>query len=664
MEKQRPKPEDLLKKIHHEELENQKRKREKNGNRGKFKIFLGYCAGVGKTYRMLEEAISIKQQGVDVIIAVAESHGREEINHLLQNLEIIQKRKNEYRNIIIEEMDLDAVLERKPHLVVVDELAHTNSPGSRHEKRYQDVDELLNAGIDVYTTLNIQHVESVVDLVYQITLIKVQETVPDRILLLADEIELVDLSPEKLLERLREGKVYIPQKAETAMLKFFTIGNLLALRELSLRYTAKRVDEDILSYKERYSIQDTGKMRTKILVAISSSPNSENLLRMAHRMATNLDVEWYAIHVTSPQQIKLDDLAQSQLNNNIRLAEELGATVFALSGTNVAKVILDFADKQDVSLIVTGASKRSRLDVIFKGSILNDLIKENAKYSILIVSEKMMEFGEEKKETTIKTNTKPYVLSLLIFIATGIVAFLLDHWIQSPGISGMLLLLPPIISGLLWGSRVSLLILLLAIVCLDLFFIPPLFTFKIQNIKYLMLYIVFITVFFIINSLTRLIKWQAESSRKRERFLSSLCSFNREIFLAKSRQDMLYRSAKYISEAFENEVVILIPNGQENLEIEIKTNKNLILNKNEIAAATWTFKNGLPSGRSTKTLSSLSWYFLPINIQDKTVGVIALAPKNPTEELSYEQNKLLISFTNVIALMIYQKYKNSGSKKE
>lgn len=652
----RPNPEALLKQIEIEETNSKPTEKKHNGHRkGRLKIFLGYCAGVGKTYRMLVEANSAKQHGVDVVIAVAESHGRHETEFLLQGLEIIPKKKSTYKDLNLEEMDLDTVLKRHPQLAIVDELAHTNVPGSRHSKRYQDVEELLNEGIDVYTTLNIQHVESIIDVVYQITGVKIYETVPDRILELADEIELVDLAPEKLLERLREGKVYIPEKAQTAMNKFFIRGNLLALRELSLRYTAKRVDEDMLSYKTSHAILTPWPTDSRLLVSISSSPSSENLLRIAHRMALDLNADWYAVHIESPQQIELSESAQNQLNSNIRLAEELGAKVFALSGIVIAHEILSFAKQKNITLIIAGFSRRSKFEEIFKGSILGHLIKNSGKTNILIVHGENNEKDSKQKATPpTKTDYKPYLLSGLSIAVTVILGIFLSFWTNSPAISGMLLLIPAIASSIIWNNKVGLFASLLAMVSLDFFFVPPLYTFKITDSKYLPIFIVFIIVSFVVSSLTKLVKWQSESSRRRERFLSSLYSFNREMMMSETYSDMLNRAAKYISEAFESEVVILLPDESENLEIKTETDKNSTLNENEKAAATWVYKNCIPAGKNTRTLSSLPWYFLPLNIKDKTLGVIAVAPTDKNNRLSSEQNRLLESFANLVALTLYK----------
>jgi two-component system sensor histidine kinase KdpD len=293
-EKNRPNPDELIKKIKQDESENSK------DNKGKLKIFLGYCAGVGKTYKMLQEAALNRKKGIDVVVGIVETHNRKETVELLAGLEIIQRRKIDYSGIALDELDVDAVFARKPELVIIDELAHTNIPGSRHEKRFQDVEELLNAGIDVFTTLNIQHIESLNDIVQQVSGVKVAERVPDSIIEIG-EIELVDLIPEKLLERLKEGKVYIPEKAEQAMHQFFRKGNLLALRELSLKYTAKQVDEDVQEFMKKNVVPGPWQAGSKLLVAISASSTSERLLRFSYRLAADIDVEWFAVYVDSKQ---------------------------------------------------------------------------------------------------------------------------------------------------------------------------------------------------------------------------------------------------------------------------------------------------------------------------------------------------------------------------
>ncbi len=627
--------------------------------KGKLKIFLGYCAGVGKTYRMLEGARSAKEHNIEVVVAVAETHGRKDTEVLLEGLEIIPKNKIDYKGLVLEEMDLAAVLERRPQLAIVDELAHTNAPGSVHTKRYQDVEEILNAGIDVYTTLNIQHVESTIDIVYQITQVKIKETIPDRLLEIAYEIELVDLPPENLLERLQEGKVYIPQQAQRAMHKFFNRGNLLALRELSLRYTAKQVDEDILSYKESHAISTPWPIGSRLLVAISPSVTSENLIRITHRMATSLSAQWYAVYVESPQQVKINEVSQNQLNGNIRLAEELGAKVFSLSGYNVADEVINFANQKNISLIIAGLSRRSKFEELIKGSILNELVKKSGSINVLVVGSE-----EPQKEEELLTPSPmliprpqpwlPYLLSFLSILVVLGLSELLTVWTDFPAVTGMLLLIPVIASSLLWGSRVGLFALIISLLALTFFFIPPPLSLKFPTIQYLPIFIVFIIIALIVGSLAKIVRWQTESARRRERFLSALYSFNREIMLCKALEEILERAVIHIKEAFESHAVILLPDQDSNLQIRTKLRIDLSLSDSEIGAATWVFRHALPAGTDTDTLSSLKWHYLPLKINNRTIGVIALTPTAKHIHLTPEQNRLFESFANVVALALYK----------
>jgi len=648
-EAQRPDPDELLKQIQQEEAEkNQER------TRGRFKIFLGYIAGVGKTYRMLQEANNLKNQGEDVVVGVVETHGRVETQALLEDLKVIPKKKIEYKGIILDEMDLDTILEQHPKIVLVDELAHTNIPGSRHIKRYQDVEELLNAGIDVYSTLNIQHVESIIDVVYQISHVKVEETVPDRILEFADEIELVDLPPEKLLERLREGKVYIPQKAEQAMQKFFRRGNLLALRELSLRYTAKQVDEAMRTYMERYAIRGPWPVGSRLLVGFSASPTSERLLRIAHRMAVDLDAEWYAAYVESPQQVEINEAASNKLAKNINLAEELGAKIVALSGNIIADEIINFAKQKNINLIIAGLSHRSHLEEFFKGSVLNDLVKKSGAINVLIVGNEGYQKPSFEKPSVKSFDYTPYLISFLSVAALVTLGWFLKHWVEPFNI-GMLLLLPVIASSILWGTRVGIFTALIAVGGFDFFLIPPYLTFVVGDIRYLPSFLVFIIISVIVSLLSKAIRWQTENTRNRERFLAALYAFSREIMAAKNIDDILERSTKNISEAFDCNVAILLPDEAEQLQ-EVARQGDLEFDEKEKAVAHWVYQNALPAGKNTNTLSSAIWHYLPLKIEDKISGVLGIAPLNPVKFLTPEQQRLLESFTNIIALYL-QNYK-------
>lgn len=642
-------PEEFLRRIKEDEEQNKIQ-----NSKGRLKIFLGFCAGVGKTYHMLEETRQAVKNGINAVIGVVETHGRKETQALLEDLKIIPRKKIEYNGISLEEMDIDKVLELKPKLVIVDELAHTNVPGSRHEKRYQDVEELINAGINVFSTLNIQHIESQIDVVQQITHVKVHETVPDTILELADEVELVDLTSEKLLERLHEGKVYIPEKAKQATQKFFRKGNLLALRELALRYTAKRVDEDVVSYKQRFDIKTPWSVCARLLVGFSGSPTSERLLRMTHRMASDMGAEWFAVYVQSAkQQIEINERARNQLDKNIRLAEELGAKVVSLSGNIIADEIINFAKENNITLIVAGLSQRSRIEEIFKGSVLNELTKKSGPIDVLIV-------GNDKKPTTMskvfkmhKEDYKPYLISFLMVAAIIAFGWCIRSWAEPLNIA-MFLLLPVIASSILWETRVGLFTALVAVGLFDFFLIPPYLTFRVTDVRYMPSFFVFIIISLILSFLSKGIRWQNETTRHRERFLSALYSFSREIMNAANLEEILDRASTHISEAFQSDVVILLPDENNQLQMKEKQGE-IVFDEKEKAVALWVYKNGQNAGKNTQTLASANWHYLPLKTEETTFGVLGFTPNKQEDFLSSEQQRLLESFANIIAMYLKRK---------
>lgn len=622
----------------------------KHTKKGHLKIYLGYCAGVGKTFRMLQEARVNKSNGVDVAIGLVETHGRVETESLIQELEVVPRKTMNFSGITLTEMDLDAILARAPQLVLVDELAHTNLSGSRHIKRYQDVEEILNAGIDVYSTLNIQHVQSLTDIVQQITGVKVDELIPDRILEIANEIELIDLPIEKLLQRLAEGKIYIPQKAKQAMQKFFKKGNLLALRELSLKYTAKRVDIDLLSYREKEEISAVWPVESKLLVCVNAGKVAEKLLLIAHRMATDLEAEWYAVHVESPQQVNLSDKARAQLYRNIHLAEELGAKVVTLGGNWIADEIINFARQKNITLIIAGLSQRSRLDELLKGSILNRLVKKSSPINVLVVGN-----DDNKRHVSPyvrpKINYMPYFFSALIIAVTTAIFGLLLATVNPTNVL-LLLLVPITIIGLLWGGNVSLFAAIFAIGMVDFFFVPPRYSFAVHDFKYLSTFAIFMVVAGATNVLNRFMRWRTKSARYRERFISALYSFSHEMMMADSLDDILNRVVKNISEAFETDVIIFLPDEFDALEITAKNKQDLVLSDTEKAVAIWTYKNGLPAGRGTNTLSSAKWYYLPLKTNEITLGVLCMIKVDIDKHFTPEQKRLLESFASIVAMAL------------
>lgn len=638
-------PEEFLRKIHEDENNDSQK------TRGRLKIFLGFCAGVGKTYHMLEETRLAVKNGVNTVIGIVETHGRKETQALLDGLTIIPRKKIEYNGISLDEMDIDKILELKPELVIVDELAHTNIPSSRHEKRYQDVEELLNAGINVFSTLNIQHIESLIDVVQQFSYVSIHETVPDSIIELADEIELIDLTPEKLQERMNEGKVYFPEKAKQAMKQFFRKGNLLALRELSLRYTAKRVDEDVVSYKQRYSIKTPWAVSSKLLVGFSASPTSERLLRITHRMASDMSAEWFAVYVESTRQsVDITEKARNQLDKNIRLAEELGAKIVSLSGNIIADEIINFAEENNVTLIVAGLSHRSRIEEVFKGSVLNELTKKSGSIDVLIVGNGNKPKPISKVFKTHKEDYRPYLISFLMVAAIIAFGWAIRSWAEPLNIA-MFLLLPVILSSILWETRVGLFTALVAVGLFDFFLIPPYLTFRVADVRYMPSFFVFIIISLILSFLSKGIRWQNETTRHRERFLSALYSFSREIMNAGNLEEILDRASTHISEAFQSDVVILLPDKNNKLQVREKQG-DIVFDEKEKAVALWVYKNGQNAGKNTQTLASANWHYLPLKTEETTFGVLGFTPNKQEGFLSSEQQRLLESFANIIAMYL------------
>lgn len=643
----RPSPDVLLRRLKRVE-------QEAKPGRGLLKIILGSAAGVGKTYHMLEEAQSLRKDCVDVVAAVVETHGRPETEALLEGLEVIPRRRVEHGDIVLDELDLDAVLERHPTIALLDELAHTNAPGSRHDKRYQDVEELLEAGVNVYSTLNIQHIESLNDIVYQITGVKVRETLPDRIVELADEIEVVDLPPEELLQRFRDGKVYFPPKAEQAMQRFFRKGNLLGLREMALRYAARKVDEDLRSYMERHGIIGPWPAGSRLLVCISASLLSERLLRTSQRMSADLDAEWFAVYVESPQEAPSSEAAKDQLSRNLRLARELGARVQVLIGRNIAEEILAFAREHNVTLIIVGLPRRSLWNRWLRGSVVNEVIIQSGQIHVLVIGG--TESGQKKGVDTalaVGGSWLPFYGSLASVAAMTGFCWIFQHWLGLINIA-MLLLLPVVYSGMTWGRRSGWVASLLAVIALDFFFVPPDFTLAVEDIRYLPMFGVFFIVGIVTSFLADLVRWQGESARQRERFVSALYSFSRDLMAAGNPEELLRYAAKEIAEAFECEVMILLPDENGRLSVRSQIGEHMIFDERNLGVATWVLQHGQPAGHGTETLSSTAFSYLPLMTREVTVGVLGVGLSKADQLRLPEQRRLLEAFANILALALFR----------
>jgi len=642
-EPKRPDPDELLRLI----------KEEEGGEdyKGYLKIFLGYVAGVGKTYRMLNEARVLQDRKKDVVVGLVETHGRKETEILLKDLEIIPRQEINYKGIILEELDLDAILKRKPEFVLVDELAHNNVPGARHLKRYHDVEELINAGIKVYTTLNIQHIESINDIVQQITGVEVKETVPDRIIEIADKIELVDIPIDELIERMNEGKVYIPEKAEQAIKSFFKKRNLVALRELALRYATIHVDYDMDRYLKKDNILGPWETSNRIMVCVSPSISSMRLIRIANRLADRFNSEWFAVYVEPSYGFTMKREESIQLEKNLELTEELEGKVFRLTGS-IADEIVSFASSKNITLILMGHSQRSRLQEFIAGSVINQVIsKSDAQILVVENEDKKREPPESLRMdlNTVKYDWKPYGLSFLSIGITVVICFLISPFVEAVNIP-MIFIIPVVITSLIAGRKAGILTSLLAVASFDFFFVQPYFSFSFSDVRLIPTFLVLFIVGIITSLLADTVKKQVEYTRQRETFISSLYDLSKDLLTSHDLDDILEKSTRYISESFNYDVLILLPNDDNNnLEVVSRFGTKRDFDKHENGVATWVFQHGQAAGCGTETLSSSKWFHIPLKAQEKIMGIMALSSD---VNITTEQRHLIEAFASVISLAL------------
>ncbi|HEY6099360.1 MAG TPA: DUF4118 domain-containing protein, partial [Anaeromyxobacter sp.] len=484
----------------------------RRAERTRFKIFFGFAPGVGKTYRMLQVARDLVAEGVDVVVGAIETHGRYDTAGLMLGLEVLPRRSLPYRGRVLEEFDLDAALARKPRILLLDELAHSNAAGSRHAKRWQDVVELLDAGIEVYTTLNVQHVESLNDVVAQITSVVVRETVPDSILERADEVEIVDIAPEELLQRLREGKVYLPDQAERAREHFFQRGNLLALRELALRRMAERVDADVLAYRAEHGVDVPWHTAERVLVCVGPAPDSARLVRAARRIAAGLRAPWVAASVESTGRPPPGQDDRERIESHLRLADALGAEVVRLTGATIADAVLEFARRRDVTRIVLGKPRHPRWWDRLRGSLVDEIIRGSGDIEVNVIAGDVEGERERRRAPPRRpVRASQYLRAVAIVALTTAVAFAARRLAGVPDVE-MLYLLGVMITALTSGRRASLLAAALAVVSYDYFFVPPAFTLDVSDARYLLTFAMMFGVSVVIGTLTLRLREQRQAA--------------------------------------------------------------------------------------------------------------------------------------------------------
>ncbi len=495
-------------------------------NRGKLTVFLGAIAGVGKTFSMLKAAHEQFDKGQDIVIGWIETHGRKETEALIAGLPAIEPLSLPYNGKAIKELNLDAILIRRPQIVLVDELAHTNVEGARHVRRYQDVEELIDAGIDVYTAVNIQHIESLNDVVAQITGIKIRETVPDYVIEKADTVQLIDISPEVLIERLRDGKIYIPEQAKLALQQFFRQGNISALREMSLRFTAQRVDKDLSEYMEDHRIKGPWPASGRVMVCLSGSPFSAQLIRAANRLATGLRSEWIAVHIEAEKMdFPTGDKERDSIAKNMRLAEDLGAKTMTVIGENITDEMLSLARKQNITAIVIGKPKHRKLVDFFRGSIVDTIIRNCGDINVYVVQGKD-ETGENFAKNKIKrmesalTYGQVFLSVAMVFFITAF-GWCLKEELQVINIA-FLYILPVLFSAIWWGRWASYLCAITGMLALDFYFIEPIMTFSIGDVRYIWSLVIFLLLSALIGGRTDELKKESRQARQQEKSTRAL----------------------------------------------------------------------------------------------------------------------------------------------
>ena len=637
----RPSPETMLKLANAEEAG--------NSGLGRLQLFLGYAPGVGKTYTMLEAAHQRRRDGRDVVAAYVESHGRSETDALLVGLEVMAKAAIEYQGVRLPELDIDAVLARKPQIALVDELAHTNVPGSRHEKRWQDIEELLAAGIDVYTTVNVQHFESLNDVVAQITGVVVRETVPDRLLDLASEIRLVDIPPDDLLQRLREGKVYIPEQAALATEKFFKAGNLIALRELSLRRAASRVDTEMRAYMETQSIPGPWPVAERLLVCASGSPFSEKLIRTTRRLADELKADWFTIYIETPSLGAQQQENRERIWRDLRLAERLGAQVATVTGAKVAETIIDYAVRHNVTRIVVGKPTKPRWREFLRPPIVDQLIRLSGAIQVHVVSIEPAPIKPGSQITKAKQQLpwSGFLASLALVSATTVLATLLRP-LLSPTNTAMIYLLAVVLAAVRLGLKPAILTSTLGVMAFDFFFVTPRFTFSVADSEYIFTFLGLFTVGVVISTLVAKSNERLEVVREREVQTESLYALSRDLAAAVDMDAIMDAVLKNISEALNAQLALLVPEGEQMKIMAIS--QDLFLDMKELAVADWAFRNWQPAGVGTETLSSAALLYLPLYTTASFLGVLGVKLEQAADYRSPQNRRLLDAFVTHISL--------------
>jgi len=622
--------------------------------RGRLKIFLGAAPGVGKTYEMLLAGRARRADGADVVLGIVETHGRPETEALLDGFEIVPRLRLGYRGRELDEMDLDAIIARRPQLVLVDELAHSNVEGSRHPKRYLDVEELLDRGIDVYTTLNIQHVESLNDVVARITRIRVRETVPDSIIDRADDIEIIDLTPDDLIKRLHEGKVYLAKTAARATANYFSPGNLTALRELALRRTAQRVDEQLVSHMQAHAIAGPWEAGDRVLVCVDEQPRSAALVRYARRQADRLRAPWAAIHVETARSVMLAETDKGRLADHLRLAEQLGGEAVTIPGQDIARDILRHAKANNFTHVVVGTPNKGRWRELLEGSVSHDLIRRAGDISIHVISGADRTAGQAKGIRTAPPATtvriEPYLVSTLYVAGALAVSGALNSFLDVRNL-GLVFLMAVLASAITSGLWPALYACFASALAFNFFFLEPRHTLTISDPESVVALVIFLIVAVTASNLAARLHRQAGAARQRARMTENLYQFSRKLAGTGTLDDVLWATAYQIAAMLRLRVVVLMPDG-DTLAVKVGYPPDDTLVDADIAAARWAWEHEQPAGRGAYTLPGAKRLYMPLRTGRTPIGVIGLDNDKPGPLLTPEEQRLFDALADQAAVAI------------
>jgi two-component system sensor histidine kinase KdpD len=638
----RPTPEALLEEVNRE-------------RRGKLKIFLGAFPGVGKTYAMLQAAQAHLAEGLDLVVGVVETHGRAETEALLRGLETIPRKQIYYRSRYFGEMDVDAVLKRKPKLVLVDELAHTNIPGSRREKRYQDVEDLLAAGIDVYTTLNIQHIESLNDVVARISRIHVRETLPDKVLELASEIELIDLPPDDLIQRLRQGKVYMPEQAGRAITHFFSKGNLTALRELAMRIAAERVDAQMVNYMRAHAIPGPWPAQDRLLVCLNESPVAKRLVRTARRMAERQRIPWIALYVRTPHYESLPDAAKDSIAEAMRLAERLeGEVVTIHAEARIADEIIAYALKRNVTRLLVGRQRPRRWTGLLRETVAQELLRKATEFELTIVSPEK----EETRKDIISGGLLPalgdwndYALATAGIALAALLAYGVSFVLPLPNVS-LIFMTAVILIAIYLGRGPSIFASILSFLAYNIFFTKPYYNFSGFRHDDFITIVFFLLVSVIVGNMAARLKSQMQAMRLSAQRTANLYEFSRKIAAAAALEDVLWGAVHHVASNLQCSSLVLLPQKDGRLQIAAGYPPEDQLALKDWGAAEWAWDHAKPAGWKSETLPTADWLFLPMRTGRGIVGLLGVSFKERQRALAADKWRLLETLVDQVAVAV------------